>query len=80
LAKLCNSSISHHEVSALVDLFVKYFNKIITAFQTNNFYVKLLQHFANTWIYDCGVDNIYTRTYPIYCIQYIKTPIQYSHV
>ena len=28
----------------------------------------------------CGLDNIYTRTYPIYCIQYIKTPIQYSHV
>ena len=46
--QLCNSSISHHEVSALVDLFVKYFNKIITAFQTNNCYVKLLQHFANT--------------------------------
>ena len=32
MAKLCNSSISHCKVNALVDLFMKYCNKMLTAF------------------------------------------------
>ena len=57
--------------------------KLSQHFTNNKFLCKIVTAFCkhmNLWLSWCGLDNIYTRTYPIYCIQYIKTPIQYSHV